>query len=228
MTSGSASAWASERTSSRAGGEVGGDPGLVAALVGRRADPDRDLGDHPEHALRAERELAQRRARRRCAGVASVRSSPPGVDHRQRGDELVEAPVARRRLPGRAGRGEAADGRVLERLREVAGGEAPRASAARPRGRAARARASRSARPGRRRPRACRRRSSAITRLVLAAPAARPLRRRWCRRRTGPPRPPRATQTSSSAATSRGVAGHDHGVRGRLRARRVRSRTRSG
>ncbi len=107
-------------------GEVGCHPALVAACLRRRADAHAHLGDRPEDPLGAERELAQRRPRRRVRGGERAQLTGRG-DHREGGYELVEASVAARRLAGGPRRREAADGRVLERLREMADREPVRA-----------------------------------------------------------------------------------------------------
>ncbi len=98
--------------------EVGEAPGLVER---RRCDgphPHRDLGEHPEGALGPEEELSQvgaRRARRRAAEneFAHGGRDAEGVH------EVVEATVATGCLTARPRRGEAADRRVQEALREV-------------------------------------------------------------------------------------------------------------
>ena len=61
MTSGRPGPWASARTISRPGLEALRDPGLVAPVAAARPDPHGDVGDHAEHPLRADDELAQRR-----------------------------------------------------------------------------------------------------------------------------------------------------------------------
>ena len=103
-------------------------PALVARQLGRRAHPQRHLGDGAQHALRAHDEPAQLRARgarrlRAQVEVAAGRRQP------QPHHELVDAPVARRRLPGRARGRAAADRHVLIALRVVAEGEAALAQA---------------------------------------------------------------------------------------------------
>ena len=79
----------------------------------------RDLGDHPERALGAEEQLSQvwagGRFRRAAEHQGPARCRDLELDH-----ALVEAAVAGRCLAARSRRGEAADRRVLERLREVA------------------------------------------------------------------------------------------------------------
>ena len=122
---------------SRARGEVGRHPALVEALLGHRPDPAGDLGDHAQGALGAQHQLAQRRAGGRVRASRRVRSDPDGRGQLDRGDQLVEAPVAARGLAGRAGGGEAADRRLLEGLREVPERHArARPAPPRPRGRA--------------------------------------------------------------------------------------------
>ena len=110
--------WATARRRVRAGGEVGERPRLVAGRRRRRVNLDADAGDDAEHALGADQQLTQIRARgglRRPAEVEHARR----CDGAQAADHVVETAVARRVLPGRPGRGEAADRRELEALREV-------------------------------------------------------------------------------------------------------------
>ena len=66
-------------------------------------------------------------ARPPCAASPASAGRRPGAIRRTELTSGVEAPVAARGLPGGAGRGEAADRRVLEGLREVAEGEPLRA-----------------------------------------------------------------------------------------------------
>ncbi len=94
-------------------------PALVDPHLRQRPDPDGHRRDHPERPLGAEEQLAEI-----GAGGTGRRMTEDDVAGR-RGDlearhQGVEATVARRRLAAGAGRREAADGGVLERLREVA------------------------------------------------------------------------------------------------------------
>ncbi len=57
-------------------------PALVVALGGRRAHPQRGLGDHAQRALGPNQQLAQRRSRRRGGHVARGQSVPAGVSQR--------------------------------------------------------------------------------------------------------------------------------------------------
>ena len=125
-------------------------PGLVAAHRRRRAHPHGHLGDHAEHPLGADDQLPQRRPGGGVRGFQGPQLAGRG-EQADRADQRVEAPVAARGLAGRAGRGEAADRRVLEGLREVAEGEAlARPAPPPPRARAGRRRGGRSASGGRR------------------------------------------------------------------------------
>ena len=99
-------------------GEVGERPRFVAGGRRRRVNLDADAGDDAEHAFGADQQLAQVRARRGLRCAAEVEHARRG-DRAQAADHVVESPVARRVLPGRSGRGESADRRELEALREV-------------------------------------------------------------------------------------------------------------
>ena len=94
-------------------------PGLVTAR--RRGGPhahDR-LADHAQHALGAHHQLAE--ARPGGGRGHGLRAQLARGRHAAHGlDELVDAAVAGRRLPGGARGHPATQGRVLERLREVA------------------------------------------------------------------------------------------------------------
>ena len=102
-----------------AGDPVRGHPALVAALLGDRADAAGDLGDHAERPLGAQHQLAQGRPSGRVGRLEGP-EGPGWSGQLDRGDELVEAPVSARGLAGGAGGRHAADGRLLEGLREVA------------------------------------------------------------------------------------------------------------
>ena len=106
-----------------AGGEVGERPRLVAGGCRHRVHPHAHAGDDAEHALGADEQLAQVRARRGRRRPAEVEHARRG-DRAQAADHVVEPAVARRVLAGRPGRGESADRRELEALREVAEREA--------------------------------------------------------------------------------------------------------
>ena len=158
MTSGSPGPWASAADDLGAGLEALGHPGLVAAHR-RAAGRTRTVTSGMTPSTPSEPTISSRSAGPAAVcGVSSVCRSPAGAMQADRADQGVEAPVAARGLAGRAGRGEAADRRVLEGLREVAEGQALRAPAPPPpRARAGRRRGSRSASGGRPRPRAGRR-----------------------------------------------------------------------
>ena len=106
-----------------AGGEVGERPRLVAGGLRHRVYPNAHAGDDPEHALRADHQLAQVRACRRLRRTAEIEHARRR-DRAQAADHVVEPAVTRRVLAGRPRRGEPADGRELEALREVAEREA--------------------------------------------------------------------------------------------------------
>ena len=106
-----------------AGGEVGERPRLVAGGLRDRVDADPHPGDDPEHALGADEQLAQVRARRGLRGAAEVEHARR-CHRAQAADHVVEPAVSRGVLTRRAGRREAADGGELEALREVAEREA--------------------------------------------------------------------------------------------------------
>jgi len=90
--------------------------------LGPRADPHPGLGDRPEDALGAE----QRPVRR---GPGAGARQPPALpqaawrDRPHRLDQVVDVRVERREMPARPGRDPTAQGRVLERLREVPQGQ---------------------------------------------------------------------------------------------------------
>ena len=114
-----------------------GDPGipalegvtLVAAHFRRRTHAQRDLGDHPERAFAAYRELPQVGPGRggRCDPEPpfAARSREPHAGH-----HVLEPAIAGRCLTGRARRRETADRRALEGLRDVAERESVRAEQA--------------------------------------------------------------------------------------------------
>ena len=94
-------------------------PALVAALPRRDPHAQRDLGDHAQHPLGAHEQLPQRGPSGRGglgagADLAGRRQAAKALH------ELVDPPVAGGRLSGGPRRHPAADGRELERLREVA------------------------------------------------------------------------------------------------------------
>ncbi len=99
--------------------EIRCDPALVAGDRRRGADPHRDVRDHTERPLGPDDQLAERGAGGRVRGLQRG-ESPGRAQQLDRGNQLVEAPVSGRRLTGRAGCREPADGRVFERLRKVA------------------------------------------------------------------------------------------------------------
>ncbi len=180
-------------------------------LEGRpRPDLDPRLGDHAEDPLGAEHHPVGARP------GAGPRQPPalPRAGRRQRPDrldEVVDVGLERREVAARAGRDPAAERRELERLREVAQGQAVRpqavlelrAEGAGPdqrragdlvdRGDPARARGDR-ARP---------------CRGSRARPGARPRRRRWSRRRSGiaaSRRSAHSSRTRRTSSSSRGKA----------------------
>src|SRR5215218_3732036 len=106
-TSGSASERANHEG---ARGEVRGQPCGIPPPLRYWADPGSDLRDHTKRSLGAQDQLAQRRPGRRVRRLER-RELAGRRDEVQGGDELVEAAVPARRLPGGAGCGEPADRR---------------------------------------------------------------------------------------------------------------------
>src|ERR1700722_10964613 len=122
---GSAMALGELPKSLHAGLEVLEEDAFVDALLRSAAHTQRKLVDHPEHALRADRQFAHRRPR--C-----TRRKSPQVElacrghHAQTEDHALETAVAGRSLAGRTRGGATAERHVLKGLREVAQCEAAR------------------------------------------------------------------------------------------------------
>nr|BFE81428.1 hypothetical protein GCM10020093_040290 [Planobispora longispora] len=105
-----------------AGGEGVEPPALVDPHGRGPAHPEPERGDHPEGALGAEDHLAQVGPGGGLGRAAEVEGAARG-GHGHADDHVVEAAVPGRGLATGAGRGEAAQRGVLERLREVPQGE---------------------------------------------------------------------------------------------------------
>ena len=90
---------------------------------GPRPDPDPGLGDRAEDSLGADQRPVRRGARARPGQPPALPGSPRG-DRPHRLDQVVDVGVEGREVAAGPGRDPAAEGRVLERLREVAQGQA--------------------------------------------------------------------------------------------------------
>ncbi len=206
VTSGSASAWASERTSSRPEAKSAAIQASYRRFSG--AGRTRTVTSVIAPSTPSEPSASWRSdgPGRRVRGRERAQLADRGR-HRQRGDEVVEATVAGRRLAGGASGREAADRRVLERLREVPEGQPLRAqrilglgsAQARPEGRGQRDAdrpPRRAAGAGRARsPARGRRRSGSTPPTTLVPPP------------NGTTATPSRAQTSSSAATCSALPG---------------------
>jgi hypothetical protein len=191
-----------------------------------RGHTQRDLGEHPERALRSDEQLAQVRP----GGGGGQRAGLEGAGRRRRPQprhERVDPAVARGGLAGRAGGDPAADGGELEGLRQVAEREVVRGE------RRLRRRPVRPAWSVARRERAStsttassRRRSSAMTAWWLPRSAATPPTTL-----VPPPKGTTATSCSAHAASSACTSSGEPGVTtasGAVASRPERSSTRSG
>src|SRR4029079_500885 len=95
-------------------------PALVLAGLRQWTYRRRDLGDDAQDALGADDQLAQRGRRARGARERLDLDGSRGRRGAQPHSELVDPAVPGRGLAGRPGGREAADGRVLPGLRQVA------------------------------------------------------------------------------------------------------------
>ena len=118
MTVGPVAVWVTARRAAAPVCEVGERPRLVADGLRHPVHAQPHLGDDAEGALRADQQLAQVGAGGRFRCAAQIHRAHRG-DHAQPANHVVEPAVARRVLAGRSGRREAADGGVLEALREM-------------------------------------------------------------------------------------------------------------
>ena len=106
------------------GGEEVAELDPARGLEGRsRPDPDPGLGDRPEDALGADQRPVRRGPGARARQPAALPGAARG-DRPHRLDQVVDVGVEGREVAAGPGRDPAAEGRVLERLREVAEREA--------------------------------------------------------------------------------------------------------
>ena len=118
MTVGPVAFWVTARRAAAPVAKSGNDHASYRTASGAAVHAQPHLGDDAEGALRTDQQLAQVGARGRFRCAAQIHRAHRR-DHAQPAHHVVEPAVAGRVLAGRSGRRKAADGGVLEALREM-------------------------------------------------------------------------------------------------------------